>query len=145
VGVPARQERVDGYRDQSPARLFVGCGWTQTKIAAYMGQAQSWVAQRLLFGRFLRFITTGDNSFSPPKPLTERRFLQFFATACGKDPFLLPPNLTEGRFRKRWDGTTANGGASLAPWPPLAAFGVDWRRQSAGRHDGASKLGGPPP
>jgi hypothetical protein len=73
----AHREGADATRDQELARLFVeakasGCG--QEWIAERMGWTHGRVSQRLLFGRFLRFVTTGNKSFSPPKPLTERRF-----------------------------------------------------------------------
>jgi hypothetical protein len=64
----------DALRDRLLAQLFVKCRWTQEKIAARMGQSQSWVALRLRFGRFFAFMTTGHKSESPPHSLTERRF-----------------------------------------------------------------------
>jgi hypothetical protein len=43
-------------------------------IAAEMGQTQSWVSRRLLFGRFLEFTTTCGNFSFGEKQLTEGRF-----------------------------------------------------------------------
>jgi hypothetical protein len=74
AGYRSHREGADAYRDQELARLFVECGWTQERISRHMGQSQSWVARRLLFGRFLSFMTAGHKTFSPAKPLTERRF-----------------------------------------------------------------------
>src|SRR5262245_40272040 len=73
----AGREGADATRDQRLARLFVRAkaeGRNQEWIAARVGWSQGRVAQRLLFGRFLRFITDRNNSFCPPKPLTEWRF-----------------------------------------------------------------------
>lgn len=72
------RERVDEHRDQEVARLFVEAkqsGRNQKWIAARMGQAESWVSQRLLFGRFLE-IHGREFLKSVPKPLTEWRFRQ---------------------------------------------------------------------
>jgi hypothetical protein len=84
----AHREGADATRDQELARLFVeakGSGRGQEWIAARMGRTQQWVSARLLFGRFLRFTTTGCKSFSPPKPVTERRFRDNWSRA-GKRP-----------------------------------------------------------
>ena len=71
---------MDAYRDQELARLFTEAkesGRDQKWIAAKMSKAESWVSQRLLFGRFLRF------------------------TAC-ESQRSVPDSLTEGRFRTHW-------------------------------------------
>jgi hypothetical protein len=79
----AMQERVDAYRDQELARLFVQCGWTQPRIAEQEGKTQQWVDYRLRFGRFLQFTTSGCNLQKPPKNLTERRFRAYFERTEG--------------------------------------------------------------
>jgi|SRR5215475_1435956 len=66
-------------RDQALAELFHRSGWTQERLAQKEGKAQSWVAQRLRFGRFLNFITTVINEDVLPRNLTERRFRQFWS------------------------------------------------------------------
>jgi hypothetical protein len=43
---------------------------------AEIGKSQLWIAVRVRFGRFLDFITTGNNPEVLPKNLTERRFIQ---------------------------------------------------------------------
>jgi hypothetical protein len=65
------------------ARLFVEAkesGRDQKWIAARMGRPESWISQRLLFGRFLKF-TTREFLNSLPKPLTEWRFRDNWARA----------------------------------------------------------------
>src|SRR5262245_10765316 len=99
-GYAGRRDGADAYRDQEVARLFVESGWTQASIARRMGRAQSLVAQRLLFGRFLAWfaiITDRDNSFSPPKPLTEWRFRDNWSRAR-PDPRLRRKDAEADRF-----------------------------------------------
>jgi len=90
----AMQERVDGYRDQQLAKLFVECEWSQEKLAEHLaakwGEEVSpmWVSYRLRFGRFLTFFNT---------------------TCVGTSSWRLPCNLAEGTFRNFWDATTASG------------------------------------
>lgn len=67
-------------RDQGMGLLFDRSGWTQEELAARIGKSQDWVSLRLRFGRFLHFTTV----------VVKRE---------------LPPNLTEGRFRKFWTET----------------------------------------
>lgn len=81
----AHREGAEAYRDQEVSRLFVECKWTQVRIAERMGRQQNWVSRRLLFGRFLRFITTCDNLEFRGKPLTEGRFREAWRVA-GKKP-----------------------------------------------------------
>jgi len=69
----ARREGAEAYRDQEVSRLFVECGWTQEAVGKRMGQSVSWVCRRLLLGRFLSFLTTGQKTTSLTN-LTERRF-----------------------------------------------------------------------
>ena len=89
----ARQERVDGYRDQKMAKLFCDSEWSQQELAEHLSErkgeevSREWVGKHLLFGRFLTF----------------------FGTTCTKDEFKMPPNLTEGAFRKLWKGTESAG------------------------------------
>lgn len=77
----SKREGAEAYRDQEMSRLFVQCGWTQEAIAKHMCKAQSWVARRLHFGRYLRFMPSGHNHKPPPHPLTERRFRDNWARA----------------------------------------------------------------
>jgi hypothetical protein len=65
--------------EQGLAQLFVESGWTQDQLALKEGKSQSWVKERVRFGRFLDFSANA----------------------------LLPKNLTEGRFRKYWEQTPA--------------------------------------
>lgn len=51
-------------------------GWTQEELAEKEGRSQSYTAQKLLFGRFLGFIASGNNLPNPPRNLTERRLRQ---------------------------------------------------------------------
>src|SRR4029453_1281108 len=89
----ARQERVDGFRDQQMAKLFAESERSQEELAERLSKrwnrevSRQWVGYHLLFGRFL----------------------SFFATSCGKDEWKIPPNLTEGTFRKFWEATTPGG------------------------------------
>ena len=89
----ARQERVDGYRDQHMAALFVESDWSQEKLAAHLSKrwgkdvARQWVEKHLRFGRFL----------------------QFFATTGSKDEWKIPLNLTERAFRRFWEATEPAG------------------------------------
>ena len=97
----ARQERVDGYRDQHMARLFVDSGWSQEELAAHLAKrwgkevTQQWVSYHLRFGRFLSFFTTSGCEDEAPGAR-----------------FNLPPNLTERAFRRLWDATEAGGNYS---------------------------------
>jgi predicted XRE-type DNA-binding protein len=76
----AKQEKVDGYADQSFASLFRKSGWTQQEIADKVGITHGRVSQLLTFGRFLDFVTQGNKHS-------------------------IPPNLTEKAFRKHWGET----------------------------------------
>jgi hypothetical protein len=88
----ALQERVDGYRDQQMARLFVESAWSQQELAERLAKrwgkevSQRWVSYHLVFGRFLTF----------------------FSTSCAKDEWKIPSNLTEGAFRRFFEATTAS-------------------------------------
>lgn len=67
--------------EQALAQLFWRSGWTQEELAAKEGKAQSWVSNRLRFGRFLSFsenISNGDI-------LTERVFRQYWERADGSN------------------------------------------------------------
>ena len=75
----AKQEKVDGYRDQSLAKLFSESGWTQQKIADHVGLERSFVSRLILYGNFLAFVSTGHN-LTIPANLTERAFRKHWAT-----------------------------------------------------------------
>lgn len=81
----ARKEGAEAYRDQEMARLFEECEWTQEKIAGRMGKSQQWVSVRLVFGRFLKFTTSGGNSPTGTSNLTERRFRELWKQTKGKE------------------------------------------------------------
>lgn len=89
----ALQERVDGYRDQELAKLFIECEWSQEEIAGKLSKhwdkevTQQWVSYRLRFGRFISFFTT---------------------SGC-EEQFVLPRNLSERTFRRLWDATKTEG------------------------------------
>jgi hypothetical protein len=89
----ARQEHIDGRRDQALARLFLEADWSQEKLAAHLAKrrgkevSRSWVEHHLRYGRFLSFFDTGRI----------------------KDEFAVPPNLTEWAFRKFWEATSPGG------------------------------------
>jgi len=80
------QDRADAYRDQELARLFLECEWTQERIGQKMGRTQAWVSFRLIFGRFLSFITSGykDQTESLLR-LTERAFRKVHARTRGTE------------------------------------------------------------
>jgi hypothetical protein len=86
----ATQEKLDGYRDQEMARLFIECEWSQEQLASYLTKRRGdnvspdWVSKRLRFGRFL----------------------SFFNTACVEE-WRIPINLTERAFRRFWEATEA--------------------------------------
>jgi len=75
-----------GIRDQALARLFVSSGWTQQELAEFVGKSQFWVSKRLLFGRFLGFISTGYKTENLPEHFPERRFRSFWSRTQGADP-----------------------------------------------------------
>jgi transcriptional regulator with XRE-family HTH domain len=122
------------FRDQELSRLFRECGPTQERIAKRMGKRQTWVCQKLIFGRFLDFIAAAINT----ENLTERRFrdqeLSRLFRECGWTQERIAKrmgkpqnwvsrrlifgrfleftpsgvsveNLTEGRFRNLWKAT----------------------------------------
>lgn len=76
--VDAASQRASAIADQGFASLFIESGWTQDMIAKREGKSQAWVSYQLCFGRFLGFITSGDNLANPPKNLTERLFRTHF-------------------------------------------------------------------
>ncbi len=78
----AKREEADAGEDQEVSRLFEECGWTQEKIAGRMGKKQPWVSKRLCFGRFLKFIPTGNNFLAT---LTERTFGRHWSKTKGKE------------------------------------------------------------
>lgn len=96
----AMQQRVDGWREQHLARLFVDSGWSQQELADYLGKrwgkevSRQWVGYHLLFGRFLLFFATTGGKENLPATLLA---------------FRLPANLTERGFRAYWDRTEAAG------------------------------------
>lgn len=71
--------------DQEIARLFNEKGCGQEEIARHMGKKQPWVAKRLCFGRFLSFIPSGNKPACLAN-LTERRFREYYKTACAAYP-----------------------------------------------------------
>jgi hypothetical protein len=71
-------------REQALALLFYRSGWTHQELANKEGKSQPWVACKLRFGRFLNFITTGNNSEMPAN-LTERRFRGYWEQT-GEEP-----------------------------------------------------------
>lgn len=71
------------YRDQKMAKLFTECGWTQELIALHMGKTHGWVSRRLVFGRFLKFVTTCHEHGKVPENLTEGAFRSFWRRTKG--------------------------------------------------------------
>jgi hypothetical protein len=67
-------KEAQAKRDQALAMLFYRSGWTQERLAEKEGKGQTWVVQRLRFGRFLNFIATAINLESVPSGLTEGSF-----------------------------------------------------------------------
>jgi hypothetical protein len=70
--------------DQALAALFYRSGWTQEELAQKEGKSRTWVVYRLTFGRFLKFVTTGDNFQIPPN-LSERAFRNFWERTSGDE------------------------------------------------------------
>ena len=68
-------------RDQALASLFYRSEWTQERLAKAEKRDRSYIARRLLFGRFLSVVPIGT----------------------------FPRNLTEGRFRGYWEQTDKDG------------------------------------
>jgi hypothetical protein len=64
--------------EQDLANLYYRTGWTQEHLAKKEGKSQSWINNRLLFGRFLSFITPLINSDSSLKTLTCGRFHNYW-------------------------------------------------------------------
>lgn len=66
--------------EQALAQLFYRSGWTQEQLAQEEGKNRTRITQMLQFGRFLNFVTTGNNlpkdQFSK---LSERSFRHFWA------------------------------------------------------------------
>src|SRR5262245_19903056 len=83
--VAARQEKVDGYRDQQMAALFLDSEWSQEELAAHLSKrwdksiSHDWVNLHLRLGRFLNFFTTSGRKdhLKLPVNLTERAFRSF--------------------------------------------------------------------
>lgn len=111
--------------------------WTQERIAKRMGKRQSWVSQRLRFGAFLAFITSGDNPEIPAlSGLTERGFRRLWSKTKGDDKARYRQVLPHQLHRPRLDlphplarGAGAAGGGAGAG--EAAAGG----RRFAGRTD----------
>ena len=80
----SRKDAGDRW-EQDLARLFARSGWTQDDLAKKEGKSQSWVGQRLCFGRFLNFTTNVVNAVAPPTNLTEGYFRKYWEKAdpCG--------------------------------------------------------------
>jgi hypothetical protein len=70
-------------RDQALASLFDRSGWTQERLAKKEGKSQFWISKRLLFARFLQFISTAINPNSLPNNLSERRFRDYWERTSG--------------------------------------------------------------
>ena len=69
-------ERTGSF-DQTLATLFYRSGWMQEQLATAEGKSTFWISKRLLFGRFLGFLSVDK----------------------------IPRNLTEWRFRGYWERT----------------------------------------
>jgi hypothetical protein len=65
-------------RDQALAALFYRSGWTQEQLAKAENKSAFWVSKRLLFGRFLGFLSTDKKLESVPRNLSERRFRSYW-------------------------------------------------------------------
>ena len=84
-------QNKNAIRERALAELFARSGWTQQQLAekesGITGKKVSrpYIAKRLKFGAFLRFVSTGNN----PE----------------KEPLLIPIDLNERAFRKYWDQT----------------------------------------
>jgi hypothetical protein len=59
---------------QALAKLFYRSGWTPKELAKKEGRERSYIARKLLFGRFLDFVSTNSNAQKLLDNLTERRF-----------------------------------------------------------------------
>lgn len=68
-------QRAKGSLEQAQARFLAASGWTQERIAEKIGFHRTRVHQLLLFGRFLDFVTPGNNpSGIPLSGLNEKVF-----------------------------------------------------------------------
>lgn len=74
---------VVAKRDQAIASLFEESQWTQQMIADKVGKSQSYTCQLMCFGRFLKFIATGNNH-EIPSNLTERAFRKYWEQTKGR-------------------------------------------------------------
>lgn len=95
---PTRQT-AGAKAEQHMGELFARSGWTQEDIAAEVGMNRSRISHLLTFGRFLDFVTQGNNSdlASLKRPLHEKRFRSFWTTTKefkGSD---------RQRFRATWE------------------------------------------
>jgi hypothetical protein len=68
-------------RDQALAKLYLRSGWTQEELAKKENVGRPRMTQRLLFGRFLAFVTTGNI----PRNLSERRFRDYWSRTEGDE------------------------------------------------------------
>jgi len=84
-----KRGNFSAMKDQALSELFDRSGWTQKALSEIEGSGQACISQRLKFGAFLQFITSSDNS--------------------QKQPFQVPVNLTEYKFRTSfWSETKGN-------------------------------------
>jgi hypothetical protein len=68
-------------RDQALALLFARSNWTQEELAAKEGKERSFVARRLVFGRFLNFVSADTKFETLPTNLSEFKFRKYWAAA----------------------------------------------------------------
>lgn len=82
-----------GKYDQALAKLFARSGWRQEELAEKEGQKQPWAARHLKFGQFLSFCEDMPTGINPET-----------------GPFVLPPGLSERKFRSYWERTEKGNG-----------------------------------
>ena len=88
--VDAKQPEITAKHNQAWAQLFARSGWTQEELAEKEGKERSYIARRLLFGRFLHFVSRDTKHENIQISLTEKRFREFWAKtdkAAAKEEF----------------------------------------------------------
>lgn len=95
-----RTEAGNRY-EQELAKLFWRSGWTQEELAAKEGKSRPYIAQKLIFGRFLGFVASATSAENLPKNLSEGYFRKFWSQTDKDDN-------ERQRFTAVWDAIVAS-------------------------------------